>query len=274
MQKTHEGRKTMSEEYKRICDFLKKENIDCFALLSADAVSVINARLMPSWAKSVVVFIIPYYTGEYFCRNVSLYAVSRDYHLYIKELEARFDSKGKNYKFFADTSPIDERKAALDAGLGLWGQNRLLINEKYGSYVFIGSIITDVVFDDEEYVAKAQPKECKRCGLCKKVCAFLRGEREYCLSELNQRKRVTDEELMVIRSKKIIWGCDDCQSVCPCNKDVPITPIEFFHFDKRASISKESIQNMSDKDFSQRAYSWRGKAVLLRNLSNDGEQND
>ena len=264
----------MSEVYNKIKLFFENEKIEYFALLSAEQVSVINPRLMPEWAKSVILFLIPYYTGENDDRNISLYAVSRDYHLYIKELESRFFSRRGQYKFFADTSPIDERQAALCARLGIKGQNRLLINEKYGTYIFIGSIITDVLFDDEEYVKRIPAKECEKCGLCKKNCAFLRGERDYCLSELTQKKRVTDDELSVLRSQKIIWGCDDCQSVCPYNKDIPSTPIEFFHTDRIPLVSKELIENMSDEDFSKRAYSWRGKNVLLRNLTKDGVKND
>lgn len=261
----------MSEQFARIRDFFKKENIECYSVLPIDKATVINERLMPKDAKSVVIFLIPYYTNEYQNRNVSLYAVSRDYHLYIKQLQSRFSCDDGFYRFFADTSPIDERQAALYAGLGVKGQNRLLINEKYGSYIFLGSIITDVVFDEDEYAHEFAKKDCKNCGLCKKNCAFLGGKRDFCLSELNQRKKVTDEELSFIRSHKIIWGCDDCQTVCPYNKDIPVTPIEFFHKDTLPCITQQLIENMSDEIFKERAYSWRGKNVILRNLAQDGE---
>ena len=62
----------MSEHFKRICEFFEKENIDTFAILRREQVSVINERLMPENAKSVIMFLIPYYTGEHKDRTVSL----------------------------------------------------------------------------------------------------------------------------------------------------------------------------------------------------------
>ena len=264
----------MSRAFEKVKEFLLCENIDTFSAIKAQKLSVINERIMPENAKSAVMFLIPYYTGKHEDRNVSLYSVSLDYHLYVKELSARFSGDGEHYfSFFADTSPINERRAAIDACLGFVGQNGLIISEKYGSFVFIGTLLTDAVFDDEEYVEETQKKTCMECGLCKKNCAFLCGERDYCLSELSQRKNVTDEELKIIRSQKLSWGCDTCQEVCPHNRDVAVTPIEFFHRDLLPKIDAELIENMSKDEFSKRAYAWRGKKTILRNLGIDKPHN-
>ncbi len=257
----------MSKVYAQIKNFLQNEGIDCFSAIKEDKLSVINERIMPENAKSCVMFFIPYYTGRHEDRNVSLYSVSLDYHLYIKELSARFEGDGKHYfSFFSDTSPINERKAAIDAGLGFVGQNGLLFSEKYGSYVFIGTLLTDAVFDENEYASAKEKKSCAQCGLCKKNCAFLRGERDFCLSELSQRKNVTDKELEIIRSQKLVWGCDDCQEICPHNKDVTLSPIEFFHRDLLERLDADMIENMPKDEFLKRAYAWKGKKTLLRNL--------
>ena len=264
----------MSKVYAEIKEFLDREGIDTFSAIKAENLCVINERIMPENAKSAVLFFIPYYTGEHEDRNVSLYSVSPDYHLYVKELSSRFEGDGVHYfKFFADTSPINERAAAIDANLGFVGQNGLIISEKYGSFVFIGTLLTDAEFDTDEYAAKGKTKSCMGCGLCKKNCKFLRGERDYCLSELSQRKNVTDKELEIIRSQKLVWGCDTCQEVCPHNRNVAVTPIEFFHRDLLPKIDAELIENMSKDDFSKRAYAWRGKKTLLRNLGVDKSQN-
>ena len=257
----------MSKAFENIKTFLLSEGLDTFSSLEAEKLSVIDEKRMPENVKSAVMFLMPYYTGKHEDRNVSLYAVGLDYHLYIKELSARlcFDD-GYFYKLFADTSPINERKAALDSCLGFAGRNGLVINERYGSYVFIGTLLTDAVFDEDEYAVVSEIGRCQDCGLCKNNCAFLRNECDYCFSELNQRKNVTDEEFEIIRSKKIRWGCDICQEVCPHNKAVEITPIEFFRKDLLEKIDAEMIESMTKDEFSKRAYAWRGKKTILRNL--------
>lgn len=263
----------MSEVYAKIKNFLISEGIEYFSAIKAENLCIINERIMPENAKSCVMFFIPYYTGKHDNRNVSLYSVSLDYHLYIKELSAKLDGDNKHYfRFFADTSPINERLAAIEAGLGFAGQNGLLISERYGSFIFIGTLLTDALFDEDEYAVKKEAKSCKNCGLCKKNCAFLRGEQDYCLSELTQRKNVKDDELKTIHSHKLVWGCDSCQEICPHNKEVEITPIEFFHRNLLERIDGDMIENMSKDEFSKRAYAWRGKKTLLRNLGVDKSQ--
>lgn len=257
----------MSRAFEKIKDFLLSQNIDTFSGVKSDKLSVIDQKRMPENVKSAVMFLIPYYTGKHRDRNVSLYAISLDYHLYIKELNGIFDGDGEHFfSFFADTSPINERDAALNAGLGVKGQNGLVINEKYGSFVFIGTILTDAEFDEDEYTFIDEKKTCMGCGLCVKRCDFLGGRCDFCLSELNQRKNVTDEELELIHSKKIRWGCDTCQEICPHNKDVCETPIEFFRRELLEKVDAETIENMSKDEFSKRAYAWRGKKTILRNL--------
>ena len=260
----------MSKSYETIKNFFARENIDSFSAIKSDNLSVINERIRPENVESAVMFLIPYCTGKHENRNISRYAVSRDYHLYVKELSSRFEGDNEHYfKFFADTSPINERDAALKSGLGIKGKNGLLISEKYGSFVFIGTLLTDAVFDEEEYTFAKEKKSCKNCGRCIKNCAFLRGKTDICLSELTQRKNVTDEELEIIRKHSLVWGCDTCQEVCPHNKDVSETPIEFFRKDLLERIDAEMIENMSKDEFSKRAYAWRGKKTLLRNLGFD-----
>lgn len=257
----------MSRNFERIKEFLQSENIEYISALKADKLSVINERIMPKGAKSCVVFFIPYYTGEHKDRNVSLYSVSRDYHLYIKELSGRFCGDNTHYySFFSDTSPVNERLCALCSGLGFRGENGLVYSEKYGSFIFIGTVITDATFDESEYAYCEKIKECDGCGNCKKACAFLRGESDVCFSALNQKKSVNESELEAIRTRPIIWGCDDCQLACPHNKNVEKTPIEFFYKDIIEKIDIDMIENMSKDEFSRRAYSWRGKKTLLRNL--------
>lgn len=225
--------------------------------------------------QTAIIFLIPYFSGLEE-GNVSLYARSRDYHLYCRELfprlcgalEAAFGGK---FAGFADKSPIEETDAAAKCGLGVIGDSYVIINEKYGSFVFIGEIITDVAPEmlgcDE--TAEYAPKYCSHCGACRAACPMrTHGE---CLSAVTQKKGVLSaEETSYIREYGSAWGCDLCQLACPLVKKAisrgNVTPIEFFLRDRISVVTRESVAAMSEDDFRERAFSWRGRETLLRNL--------
>lgn len=214
---------------------------------------------------SVIMILAPYRTAEFKERNVSLYAVPRNYHLYFRQLFddviPKLESEFPGYRFagFADHSPIFEREAAASAGLGIIGDNGMLIHEKYGSYVFIGEIVTDLPVECEA----REIRHCGHCGTCTDACP----SKGRCLSEITQKKGVlTEEELELIRNSGVFWGCDICQSVCPMNRNTEYSGIPFFSENTIPVVSKERIEAMSAEEFSERAYSWRGKKIISRNL--------
>lgn len=253
-----------------------KEKIEYFAPLAFKDVKTANERLLgklPFSPKSVIVFLVPYYAGE--TVNVSRYAASLDYHIIIRELTDRLIVSLKklypeaSFCGFGDHSPIAEQHAALISGLGILGDNGLLINERYGSYVFIGDIITDV---PPEALGALKPKpisRCTGCGACKGTCptGILRGEGENCLSAITQRRgELSEGEKQLIKECGTVWGCDVCQSVCPYNRKAEKTPIGIFHTDRISYLTREGLDAMSDAEFSRRAFAWRGREVLERNL--------
>ena len=63
-----------------------------------------------------------------------------------------------------------------------------------------------------------------------------------------------------------VWGCDVCQTVCPYNTSPMVTPIQDFHEKRITRLCADTLEGMSDEEFSRRAFSWRGKAVPLRNV--------
>ena len=223
--------------------------------------------------RSVIVYLIPYYGGE--CKNISRYAASLDYHIAARELGNKIID-GLKREFpkmqgaaFGDHSPIDERHAALISGLGIIGDNGLIITEKYGSYVFIGDVVTDIPPEELGAVFPEEIKRCESCGKCKSACptGILRSEGEDCLSAITQRKgelSKSEEELM--RKYNTAWGCDICQQVCPHNREPKITPIEFFLKDRITELSAESLSSLTDDALKKRAFGWRGRAVLERNV--------
>lgn len=223
---------------------------------------------IPENAKSVIVYLFPYYLGEkyYENSNISKYAVPGDYHITAKSyLEKATEDLCRRYPhnsfaWFCDNSPVKEVKAALACGLGVLGRNSLLINEKYGSFCFIGEIITDKEFECEN----RDIKYCTGCGMCEKLCpgnALINGtvEKEKCFSYITQKKgELSVRETDFIKNNGCIWGCDICQNVCPMNKNISVSPVkEFFETAKPSFCKGDSIEN--------RAFSWRGEKVINRN---------
>lgn len=256
------------------------EGIEYFSVVSFDECRCINERLLNKLTftpKSVIIFLLPYYTGT--TENISLYAASLDYHLIIKNITSRIIEKLKKhypvsaFSPFGDHSPIDERACALSGGLGFIGDNGLLINEKYGSYVFLADIITDV---DAEELNKllgersySQPESCSHCGKCRKACptGILRGESTDCLSAITQRKgELAQCEIELMRKFNTVWGCDLCQSSCPYNASPALTPIADFYEDRISALTPGLLASMTDEQFGRRAFAWRGRAVVERNL--------
>ena len=260
----------------KIKECLLGQNIEYFSILSYSETREINQRIIEREGfapKSVIIYLLPYYAGE--CDNLSRYAASRDYHLAIAEINTALSTLIKNHfpdanvKGYGDHSPIDERHAALIGGLGVSGDNGLIINKKYGSYVFIGDIITDI---DPDLLGADSPCEigsCDHCGACKRACptGILRGEGSDCLSAITQRKgELTDDEKQLMIKHNTLWGCDLCQSSCPYNRNPGITPLEFFHRDRIPHLTREILDNMSDEEFGERAFAWRKRKTVERNL--------
>ena len=264
---------------RRLAELLKSNGIDCFGFLLLSACDITKKHLLDRVGiqhGSVVIFAMPYYTHA--CdgnKNLSAYALGKDYHLYFQLLSEKLletlrkDFPENRFAAFADHSPIDERMAAAKAGLGVLGKNGLLITEKYSSYVFLGEIVTDAVLETET----REVRTCAECGACEAVCPRKTGELEDCLSSVTQKKAsLSAKEESAIRTYKTVWGCDLCQEVCPYTKNAKkrgtlYSPLSFFEKDILSELSAEVLSQMDDEAFASRAFSWRGREVILRNLS-------
>ena len=235
---------------------------------------------------TAILFAVPYLvTADVAApeRNLSLYAVSRDYHGYMQALSReilpllreRFPTHA--FALFADHSPIGEVDAAARAGLGTLGMNGLLITPDYGSFVFLGEIVTDAPYEAvtgrERPDFPDAPPPCEGCGACLTACpAGCRNgcDPRVCLSAVTQKKGVlTEEDIAALRAGGLVWGCDACQLACPHNQRVVHegrdTPIPYFREDRRLYVDTNILDAMTKEDFSTRAYAWRGPAVIRRN---------
>jgi len=259
-------------------ELLKKENIDVYSPLPLSDATVLRQdklnRMGIENGGSILVLIMPYKVSDK-QKNISAYAVPQDYHLYFSELSDQLTSALTNdfpgYKFFgaADNSPINEVGAAVKAGLGFFGDNGLFISEKYGSYVFIGGIYSNMPADNYGISESISSRtECIHCGACSRACpANAIKDKSLCLSAITQKKgELTESEISLIKESGCAWGCDVCQDVCPHNKNAPDTKIKFFGSNRTPYLTKKAVEEMTDEEFSSRAYSWRGRKVILRNL--------
>ncbi len=261
---------------KSLESYFLSQNIEYFAVLSYEDCHEINARITERQGfvpKSVILYLLPYYSGE--SENLSRYACSLDYHLAIAEinkgLEATLRDKypSARIKGYGDHSPIDERHAALISGLGISGDNGLIINEKYGSYIFIGDVVTDIDPDLLGSVAPMPYKRCEGCGACKRACptGILKGEGNDCLSAITQRKgELADGEKQLMRDCNTLWGCDLCQSACPHNRQPKPTPVEFFYRERIPCLTAQILNDMTDEEFNRRAFAWRKRRTVERNI--------
>lgn len=236
---------------------------------------------------TAILFAVPYVlTADVTAprRNLSLYAVPRDYHGYMKELKAELLpallARYPAYRFalFSDHSPIREVNAAARAGLGVLGRNGLLITPMYGSLVFLGELVTDAdytaVTGNDIPNFPTEPPLCEGCGACVAACPVGccgRDDRSNCLSALTQKKgELTPMEQEAMLRGGLVWGCDACQLACPHNirilREGHDTPIPYFRKQRFNQLTVETLDGMDDRAFASRAYSWRGRQVIRRNL--------
>lgn len=165
---------------------------------------------------------------------ISRYALGRDYHKLIRKrlsqlaqridaaLPADFPGKGEvQNRAFVDSAPVMERPLADKAGLGWTGKHTLILNSEAGSWFFLGELFTFLPLPVDQ---SQQPNRCGDCTACLKVCPTDAFPQPYvldarrCISYLTiENPGVIPEEFREPMGNRV-FGCDDCQAICPWNK--------------------------------------------------------
>ncbi|WP_343553042.1 tRNA epoxyqueuosine(34) reductase QueG [Pantoea sp.] len=167
---------------------------------------------------------------------VSRYALGRDYH---KVLRNRLKKLGEmiqahcgelNFRPFVDSAPILERPIAAKAGLGWTGKHSLILNREAGSWFFLGELLIDIPLP----VDQPQEEQCGRCVACITICPTSAIVEPYvvdarrCISYLTiELEGAIPEEFRPLIGNRI-YGCDDCQLICPWNRYGQLTDEDDF----------------------------------------------
>lgn len=158
---------------------------------------------------------------------VSRYALGRDYHKLVrKRVQSLADRIQQaigpfGYRAFVDSAPVLEKALAEQAGLGWIGKNTLLLNREAGSYFFLAELFVDLPLPVDQATTS---EHCGRCTACLDICptqAFVGPyvlDARRCISYLTiELKGPIPVELRSMMGNRV-FGCDDCQIVCPWNR--------------------------------------------------------
>lgn len=200
-----------------------------------------------------------------------------DYHLIVRDrlqkLEAFILEKvdGARCKSMVDTGELVDRAVAERAGIGWSGKNCSIITPEFGSYVYLGEMITNIPFEPD------QPMEdrCGECNKCIDACptgALVQGGQlnaQRCVAFLTQTKGFIPDEFREKIGNRI-YGCDSCQTACPENKG------KDFHFHQEMEPDPDVVKpllrpllTIGNREFKEKygnlSGSWRGKKPIQRN---------
>jgi len=249
-----------TEEKKLLRQWLEEGHHGEMSFMTRHLDKRMNPALLQEGFRSAIVVLM-----NYFPKNlppggkipkVSKYALGQDYHQVMKARLCRLRVFINNEigpiqgRCFVDSAPVYETALAVDAGLGWKGKNTLLINKDYGSYVFIGEILSNIELKNDSTIAA---DHCGNCTRCVEACPtgalkphFLDAQK--CISYLTiERKSMTQPEY---DTSPWLYGCDICQDVCPWNQKIQPTTIDAFSpkpFLLSANISE--WENLSEPAF-------------------------
>ena len=162
---------------------------------------------------------------------ISRYALGRDYHKVVRNKLKKLGSKIQQalsttqFRPFVDSAPVLEHALAEKSGIGWTGKHSLTLNAEAGSWFFLGELLINLPLP----VDKPIPEGCGSCNACMTICPTQAIVAPYvvdarkCISYLTiEHKGAIDKTLRPLMGNRI-YGCDDCQIVCPYNKQAPTT---------------------------------------------------
>lgn len=198
---------------------------------------------------------------------ISRYALGRDYHKLVrnklKKLAEKIEQEVKQlgYRPFVDSAPILERPLAQKAGLGWTGKHSLILDKEAGSWFFLGELLVDIPLP----VDAPSENQCGTCRACITSCptgaivndAIVDARR--CISYLTiEYSGVIPEEFRRAMGNRI-YGCDDCQLVCPWNRFADLTQEQDFY--RREVLTNADLVSLFEWDEKTFLHNMQGSAI-------------
>ena len=238
------------------------------------------ARVAP-WARSVIVCARNYNTAHPYSTQIndlsrgwiSRYAWSReDYHealmRRLRQVEAALrqalpaeSQAALTTRCYVDTGPIVERVLAKHAGVGWIGKNTCIINQKKGSWLFLGVILTSLELEPD----LPAPDRCGTCTRCIDACptdailAPYQLDSNKCISYLTIEKRGSIPEELRSGIGRHVFGCDICQDVCPWNRKAPTSTAA--EFEPRPGLMNPALAWLAEMTAEEFRETFRGSPV-------------
>jgi len=227
----------------------------------------LDPSLLVSGSKSIIVCAVSYNNLSWYIQRknrakIASYALAKDYHNIVREMLnelleiLKVKSPDLKARIFVDTAPILEKAWAVESGIGWIGKNSLLITPQFGSFVHLGEIVMDIEL--EEYSEPSVDNLCGECSRCIDNCPngaliaprILDASR--CISRLTVEKNIGDTTTKY-SNHNWLFGCDDCQSVCPFNQRAkkftesrfsPVIDPTKLDYDYLANLEKDEFENI------------------------------
>ncbi|HCL58186.1 MAG TPA: hypothetical protein DHW82_14425 [Spirochaetia bacterium] len=202
--------------------------------------------------------------------SFSAYASINDYHLVVSEKLNQcvqiLKKKRPEETFLplVDSGKVFEKELAIEAKIGFRGKNTLVVNPEYGSFFFIGIILSSLRFDS--FFSHSIHTDCGLCERCLKSCPTLaltpyRLLPKKCLSYLTSSKKI---EAMKSFS---LYGCDLCQMVCPYNLKRNSNPLEDFYYNFQIKLINPDLTEEEFKHYTKNSpLKWIGRKKWITNL--------
>lgn len=251
----------LEEDHQHYIQWLEEKKNGSISYLEKNVEIKTDPRKISPDFKSVIGCIISYYPSAFqnpdAFYKVTKYAYARDYHLVLKEKlialidELKVAAPDATFEYFADSNRLLEKAWAIECGLGWRGKNSLLLNKEFGSFVFIGLILTSLELEADE----KQKNLCGNCTKCVEACPVNALEKPFelyasrCITNITIEQKtnnVSDNR----NTHGWIYGCDLCQDVCPWNQKLKPASQKIFSPNKEMlKLKKTDWENLNEEKF-------------------------